>query len=100
MRLNVSFAYKHHISASFDVNSGEPNMVDTFRINKLDTEFNGMIPTNYYNAGNVFASGVPSEYTNNFRSYQEQYVDSQAAINALTRLNRQGIQTGNYGVTF
>jgi hypothetical protein len=61
MKLAVTFNYKYHYSVKFDTLSGTPELYNIYNINKT-TALNGIIPSNYLNAGSIWATSVPSEY--------------------------------------
>lgn len=93
MKLNVTFNYKYHLGARIDTVSGEPEIMNQYKLKQYEG-LNGFIPNNYFNAGSALSSTVPEEYLVNFNTFQERYIDSVAMNNALSKLNSQGIDTG------
>jgi hypothetical protein len=93
MKLAVVFNYKYHTSRNFDVLSGTPEIYNMFNIDKFEG-LNGLIPSNYLNAGSIWASAVPAEYLQNALSYNEQYADQISVANALSQIARRGFETG------
>lgn len=93
MKLGVTFNYKYSSAVRLDTLGGDPELYNIYSINKR-LPLNGLIPSNYLNAGNTWANGVPNEYLQNMLSYNEQYADQLSVANALSQIQSQGIETG------
>lgn len=93
MKLAVTFNYKYHHSVRHDTLSGTPELYNIYNINKT-LPLNGVIPSNYSNSGNTWATSVPTEYLQNALSYNEQFADKLSVANALAQIQSQGIETG------